>query len=257
MKAQNKYRHSAGFVAAYFLVIALAIGDKESFANDKGLVLVAGATGGTGRATVSELTRNGYRVRAFVRNIESAREKLGDDVQFAEGDVRDRDAIDAAMDGVSIVISAIGAGRGDPSNGPEFVDYGGVKNLVESAAATGAQQFVLVSSMGVTHEDHALNKMFNNILIWKFKGEEVLRNSGIAYTVVRPGGLIDEAGGESSLLFQQGDTGEGRIPRADVARVIVTALSQPEARDKTFEVISGDGPPAADLREQFAALEDD
>ncbi len=161
------------------------------------------------------------------------------------------------MDGVSAVVSSIGAGRSDPSNGPEFVDYGGVKNFVEAATDSGVQQFVLVSSMGATQEDHALNKMFSNILIWKFKGEEVLRNSGIDYTVVRPGGLTDEAGGETSLLFQQGDTGQGRIPRADVARVIVEALGKPEARGKTFEVISGDGPPATDFREQFAALKED
>lgn len=257
MKALDKYRHSARFIAVYFLAVALAISSSAVSADNKGLVLVAGATGGTGRATVAELTRNGYRIRAFVRNIDSAREKLGDEIEFAEGDVRNRATIDAAMNGVSAIVSAIGAGRGDPSNSPEFVDYGGVKNLVEAAADSDVQRFVLVSSMGVTHEDHPLNKMFNNILIWKFKGEEVLRNSGIAYTVVRSGGLTDDAGEKSSLFFQQGDTGQGHIPRADVARVIVEALGQPEAIGKTFEVISGDGPPAADLSKQFTSLEED
>ena len=36
-------------------------------------------------------------------------------------------SIDPALDGVTAIICAIGAGRGDPSNGPEFVDYGGCK----------------------------------------------------------------------------------------------------------------------------------
>ena len=67
MKALNKYRHTAGVFAAYFLALTLALGGSEISADDKGLVLVAGATGGTGRATVAELTRNGYRVRAFVK----------------------------------------------------------------------------------------------------------------------------------------------------------------------------------------------
>ena len=232
--------------------------DSEEAAANKGLVLVAGATGRTGRETVNELLSNGYKVRAFVRNIDSAREKLSADIEFAEGDVRDRESIDAALDGVSAVVSAIGSGRGDPGNGPEFVDYGGVKNLVEGAADAGAAQFVLVSSRGVTQVDQRLNKMFNNILIWKYLGEEAVRNNGIAYTVVRPGGLSDEAGGEHAFDFQQGDAeAEGRIARADVARVVVAALSMPEARGKTFEVVSGEGPAPASLRDQFAALKAD
>jgi uncharacterized protein YbjT (DUF2867 family) len=232
--------------------------DGEEATADKGLVLVAGATGRTGRETINELLSKGYTVRAFVRNIESAREKLSADIELAEGDVRNRDSIDAALSGVSAVISTIGSGPGDPSNGPEFVDYGGVKNLVEGAADAGATQFVLVSSRGVTQVNQRLNKMFSNILIWKYLGEEAVRNNGIAYTVVRPGGLTDEAGGEHAFNIQQGDTeGEGRIARADVARVVVAALSMPEARGKTFEVVSDEGPAPASLRDQFAALEAD
>ena len=231
--------------------------DSEMPASAHELVLVAGATGRTGQKVVSELLSKGYRVRAFVRNVDTAREKLGADIDFAEGDVRQRETIDAALDGVSAIISSIGAGRGDPSNGPEFVDYGGVKNLVEAAVDAGLSQFVLVSSMGATRTDHELNKMFNNILIWKFKGEEAVRNSGVPYTIVRPGGLTDDTGGEHAMLFLQGDEGQGRIPRADVARVLVAALSLPEARSKTFELISGEGSPSMELRSQFAAMEED
>jgi len=221
------------------------------------LVLVAGATGRTGQEVVGELLNQGYRVRAFVRNADAARVKLGADIDYAEGDVRERATIDAALDGVTAIISAIGAGRGDPSNGPEFVDYGGVRNLAEAAADAALRQFVLVSSGGVTHEDHILNQKFDNILIWKFKGEEVLRNCGVPYTIVRPGGLTDEPGREKELLFLQGDNHQGRISRADVARVLVAALGLAEARGKTFELFSGEGAPSMDLRGQFAAVEEE
>lgn len=218
------------------------------------LVLVAGATGGTGREVVRELLDNGYRVRAFVRDADKARETLGEDVEYAIGDVRERATIDAALDGVSALISAIGAGRGDPTNGPEFVDYGGVKNMADAGVVAKLRQIVLVSSMGVTHEDHVLNKMFNNVLKWKFKGEEALRSSGVAYTIVRPGGLINEPGGSKSVVFAQGDGGTGAIPRADVARVCVAALGSPDALNKTFEINSGKTAPAGSFADSFAKL---
>jgi uncharacterized protein YbjT (DUF2867 family) len=222
-----------------------------------GLVLVAGATGRTGNYVVSELLASGYRVRAFVRDVAEAREKLGADIDYAAGDVRQRETIDAALDGVTAIISAIGAGRDDPANGPEFVDYGGTRNLVEAASDAGLDQFVMVSSGGVTHEDHVLNKMFNNVLVWKFKGEEAVRNSGVAYTIIRPGGLVNKAGGENELVFEQGDDVSGMIPRADVARVCVAALIYPEARNRTFELVGGEGPTTDDLRNKFASLSAD
>ena len=221
------------------------------------LVLVAGATGGTGGEVVRELLANGYHVRAFVRDPEKARTALGEDIEYAVGDVRERATVEAALDGVDALISAVGAGRGDLANGPEFVDYGGVRNMAEAAAAAGLRQFVLVSSMGVTHEDHVLNRMFNNVLIWKFKGEEALRESGVPYTIVRPGGLINEAGGQKSVAFAQGDTETGAIPRADVARVCVAALGSPDALNKTFEINSGKAAPEQSFDAAFAALEAD
>ena len=220
-------------------------------------VLVAGATGGTGREVVSELQAQGYQVRAFVRDEAKAREVLGDDVEYAVGDVRDRASIDAALEDVDVIISAIGAGRSDPANGPEFVDYGGVKNLAEAATAAELRQLVLVSSMGVTQEDHVLNRMFNNVLIWKFKGEEALRNSGVPYTVVRPGGLVNKPGGEKAVVFAQGDEAAGAIPRADVAKVCVAALDSPDALNKTFEINSGKSAPSVSFAESFAALATD
>jgi uncharacterized protein YbjT (DUF2867 family) len=221
------------------------------------LVLVAGATGRTGQHVVSELLANGYKVRAFVRDIDEAREKLGDEIEYAAGDVRERETIDAALGGAVAIISAIGAGRGEPGNTPEFVDYGGVKNLAEAAVDARLSQFVLVSSGGVTHEDHVLNKMFDNVLIWKFKGEEAVRESGVPYTIVRPGGLVDKPSKEAAIVLEQGDEGTGMIPRADVAKVLVASLMFTEALNKTFEVVSGKGAAPGGWRSRFAALQPD
>ncbi len=225
--------------------------------NAKPLVLVAGATGKTGALVVAQLQAQGYPVRAFVRNAEKAAERLGPDVEAAVGDLRDPASIAAALDGVSVLVNAAGSGvPAADDNMPEHVDFEGARNLADVAAAAGVGHYVLVSSMGATHDDHVLNRLFNNILVWKRRGEEAVAASGIDYTIVRPGGLNDESGNTQTIIFEQGDIqGEEMIiSRADVARVCVAAIEHAEARNKVFEIYARDGEPQSDFSGEFAAL---
>jgi uncharacterized protein YbjT (DUF2867 family) len=218
-------------------------------------VLVIGATGGTGREVVRQAQTRGYVVRAFVRDESKARA-----VQYFVGDVRTGDGIEAAVKGADYVVSALGSNvRNDPQNTPERVDYQGVRLLAEASAKAAIKQFVLVSSMGVTHPDHQLNKMFGNILVWKLKGEDALRASGVPYTVVRPGGLLNTPGGEAGVKVFQGDDlrNQGSVPRADVATVALAALGNPSAQGKTFELVSDKSVARSDLNAIFAGLKTD
>jgi len=223
-------------------------------------VLVAGATGQTGQQIVKHLKTAGYRVRALVRDADKAKEQLGPEVDYAVGDVKEAAAVSAAMAGVTAVISSIGARSRDGPDRPEVIDYQGVRNLVDAAKAARVRQFVLVSSRGVTQPDHPLNRMFGDVLIWKLRGEDYLRGSGLPYTVVRSSGLLNEPGGTGDLVFEQGDrrlTSVLSIPRDDVALVCVQALTYPEARFRTFEVHRTDGPPVTDWKAKFAGLKPD
>ncbi|KAJ7537830.1 hypothetical protein O6H91_11G023700 [Diphasiastrum complanatum] len=110
-------------------------------------------------------------------------------------------------------------------------------------------RFVHVSSAGVTRPDRPgldlskqppavrLNKELNYIMTFKLKGEDVLRESGIPYTIVRPCALTEEPAG-ADLIFEQGDNITGKISREEVARICVAALESPAACDITFEVKS-------------------
>ncbi|MEZ5500986.1 MAG: SDR family oxidoreductase [Steroidobacteraceae bacterium] len=224
------------------------------------LLLVAGATGGTGREVVTQALARGYRVRALVRDEAKAREQFGDSVQYAVGDVRNAGSLSGAMAGVSYVISAVGSNsRREPDNKPELVDYGGVKALAEAAREARVQQFVLVSSMGVTHEDHMLNRILDNIMIWKLRGENSLRDSGVDYTIVRPGGLNNEAGGKLGIRVLQSDPKDsvGQIPRADVAAVCVNALGNRSAINRTLAIVSDPTRGPADWASFFVGLKPD
>lgn len=223
-------------------------------------VLVAGATGRTGVHIVQQLQERGYTVRTLVRDAAGSEDKLGPDVELVVGDARQPATLEPAFADVDLVISTIGTGQKEGPNSPEFVDYGGNVNLTDAAREAGVTRFVLVSSMGVTHEEHPLNKMFGNILIWKKAGEDYLRASGVPYTIVRPGGLVDKPGGQKRVVFEQSDTVKAvGIAREDVATVCVAALDRDDARNKVFEVFTvktGDGqPPSTDWDALFAALQ--
>ena len=223
------------------LVACASAPDSKVVSNGKAsVVLVAGATGGTGQEVVEQALAKGYIVRALVRDDAKARMLFGDRVQYVVGDVREPRSLKRAVKGADQVISALGANvQRDPENSPERVDYAGVKALAEAAKAAGVSQFILVSSMGVTHPDHQLNAMLDNILSWKLKGEDAVRATGINYTIVRPGELTNEPGGRRGVRIMQGDPigGEGSVSRTDVAAILVSAIGREDLYGKTFEVV--------------------
>jgi hypothetical protein len=79
-------------IAAIFLMVGGAAWAGSSVGNEPGkaaVTLVAGATGGTGRALVRNLLAQGYQVRALVRDAARAQRVLGDEVDYRVGDVRE------------------------------------------------------------------------------------------------------------------------------------------------------------------------
>lgn len=92
---------------------------------------------------------------------------------------------------------------------------------------------ILVSCFGAGLED---GEDKERILKMKRDGERVLRNSGVGYTVVRPGELIDEAGGAKALVFDQTERINTQIACADVADICVKAMHDEQARNRSFDV---------------------
>jgi hypothetical protein len=93
--------------------------------------------------------------------------------------------------------------------------------------------FVLVSCGGAGMEE---GEDKDRVVKAKREGERLLRNSGLGYTIVRPGTLLEEPGGNKALVFDQGDRITQSISCADVADVCVKALHAEEARNKSFDV---------------------
>lgn len=198
---------------------------------------VAGATGQTGRRIVKELVKRGIPVRALVRNLETARQILPPEAELVTGDVLNATSLSEAISDCTVLLCATGAAPGFDPTAPYKVDFEGTKNLVEAAKAKGIEHFVLVTSLCVSNFFHPLN-LFWLILVWKKQAEEYLQKSGLTYTIVRPGGLINEDNSNAIVMESADKLFDGRIPRTKVAQVCVEALFEPDSRNKVVEIVA-------------------
>lgn len=201
-------------------------------------VAVIGATGRTGRRIVTALQQAGHSPIAVVRNLTKAQQQWpngGVDIRL--GDVTQPQTLESALSNCESIICATGASPSLNPLDPFSVDYLGTKNLVDAAKYSGVQQFVLVSSLCVSQFFHPLN-LFWLILYWKQQAERYLQDSGLTYTIVRPGGLKDTEEGGYPVMAAADTLFEGSISRSQVADICVAALGDAAAKNKIIEVVS-------------------
>jgi uncharacterized protein YbjT (DUF2867 family) len=205
-------------------------------------VLVAGAHGKTARRLVRMLVEDGHEVRGLVRNEKQMPDVEADGadpllVDLEEGGVG---AVGRAVDGCDAVIFAAGAGPGSGAARKETMDYGGAVKLVEAAEQHNARRYLMLSSMGAGDPEGGSEAM-RPYLRAKARADERLQESGLDYTIIRPGSLTDEE--ETGRIEAEESLGRrGEISRADVARTFAEALEANNTYRKTFEILAGNTP---------------
>ncbi|HET7657706.1 MAG TPA: SDR family oxidoreductase [Bacillales bacterium] len=203
-------------------------------------VLVIGANGNIGKLLVSKLSKSEHKVRAMIRD-ESQREELekrGGEVVIAD---LEKD-FDHAFEGCNAVIFTAGSGAHTGPDKTELVDRQGAMKAVDLAKKHKIERFLIVSSMNADTPDNGPESMEH---YYRAKGDadEHLLQSGLNYTIVRPGRLTNEHG-KGSIVAEEKieDRGEREIPREDVANVMINALDNENTYHRIFEVLSGDQP---------------
>jgi nucleoside-diphosphate-sugar epimerase len=206
---------------------------------DESYIFLAGASRGVGREIAKCLTEQGKKVKALLRSQEARPELEAMGIKVVMGDALDAAAVEHAMLGdepISAVISTIG---GLPKDG-ERADYLGNKNLIDAAVKAGVQKFILVSSIGsgesvVAIPPQALETL-RSVLLEKEQAEKHLIESGLTYTVIRPGGLKSEPATGNGVLTEDYKVA-GSIHRADVAQLVCKCLFSEAANNKILSAV--------------------
>lgn len=181
-------------------------------------VLVAGATGKTGRRVVAALSARGHRPIALVR-AGSDTSVLQANVQLRRGDLTE--LADDVCGGCDAVVFAAGAGSSTSRDMTERVDRDGAKRLMDLADQANVQRFVMLSSVGAGDPDP--DSELAHYLQAKHDADEYLKASNLTYAIIRPVTLTDEDGSGEIRLDDDVDV-DGEAARGDVAAVLAAAV---------------------------------
>ncbi len=223
-------------------------------------ILVIGGTRGTGLLIARRLAAQGRTVRVLARDPARARPRVGNDLELVQGDITCRESLLPAIRGVGHIIFTAGCRSGRPARERTIraTEYEGVIHTLDVARQEGfSGRFLYMTATGVLTPSlmaTLLNAFKGNTLRWRLRAEEEIRASGIEYSVIRAGVLVNRPGGRRRIEVTQGVTPMSPrfIARADVAEVFVAALDHPRAAGASFDVVwaarggegIGGGPPS-------------
>lgn len=199
-------------------------------------VIVFGASGGTGRATITALLAAGHAVSAFVRDASSLAEMRA--VRTFQGDATRAADVAAAIPGHDAVVVSLGNSQnpfamllGARRTTPADVCEVGTRNIVAAMTQSSISRLVVVTAFGIgkAHELPLAFKLFYRTVLRehmadKEKQEVLVKASALGWTLVQPVGLTEAKPTGDWLADTAGRIRRQQISRADVAAFIVSLL---------------------------------
>lgn len=205
-------------------------------------VLIVGANGQIGKHLVDILKKEGkHKPVAFVRKEEQVQYFEDKGVEARLGDLEESvEAIKKRMKDIDAVVFTAGSGGGTGYDKTLLIDLDGAVKTVEAAKASGIDRFVMVGAFRADNRRQWVKDM-KPYFAAKYYADEWLKNSGLNYTIVRPGNLENkEAVGKVAAGADTAKPKKFSIPRADVAQVIAHSLEKDTTYRKVFDLVTGD-----------------
>lgn len=210
------------------------------------LAIVA-ATGGIGRQILDQAVTGGHEVTAIVRNPKN----LSQPVPVVTADLAagvDPTVLESAVGGADAVLS----GLGPRSNAEAGIASRGTRAIIAAMQATGVRRLVVVSAAPIgtvpspgrpkpprhdPGDGFFMRHLFSHVAKTLFREhyadlavmEDLVRDSGLDWTLVRPPRLTDgPLTGTYRTAFGRNIRGGWKVSRADVADYMIRVLDQPE-----------------------------
>jgi uncharacterized protein YbjT (DUF2867 family) len=215
-------------------------------------VFVSGASGFVGSAVVRELAGRSFSVNALVRGKKLP--GIGGDVREVRGELSDSAALDEGLRDCAAVIHLVGIIMENPGKGVTFqsVHVEGTRSVIDATRRAGVKRYIQMSALGTRAGARSVYHQT------KWQAEELVRASGLDWTIVRPS-MIHGPGGafmkmeakwarkqSPPFLFMPyfgagllGLGGAGRLQPVyvrDVARAFVDAIGNLKTIRKTYEL---------------------
>jgi uncharacterized protein YbjT (DUF2867 family) len=201
-------------------------------------VVIVGGHGKIAMLLAKLLAERGDSPRGIIRKTEQAADLEAIGAEPIVLDIENVDDIDDALAGSHAVVFAAGAGPGSGPARKRTVDYGGAVKLADAAKSQGIGRYLIVSAIGANHPERWSDEM-KPYYEAKAEADEYVADSGLDYTIVRPGRLTDDAG-TGKVAIDAG--GSGEVTREDVAAVLAECLTADSAVGKAFDLLNGETP---------------
>ena len=209
--------------------------------NNSAIILVAGATGFLGGEICRQLIAKNKRVKGLVR-VTSDSNKVAQlkesGVETIEGDLKDKDSLKKALQGVSAIISTVSSTLSrQEGDSIQTVDDEGQNNLIDAAISAGISQFVYVSFCAMPGECPLQTA--------KRKVEKHLSESGLNYTILQPTYFMEvwlspvlgfDYPNAKATIYGEGKNKVSWIAIKDVASFAVASLDNPAATNRIIEL---------------------
>lgn len=217
---------------------------------------IFGATGGTGHELTKHATTENHEIQALTRS--PGKLPRNNSITAIEGNVLERDAVSATVDGADAVVCLLGR----TPNNPEDVVSRGTGNIVESMEAKGVKRLVALTSMGLGASVRQVPwyvRIANvtalyDLMADKARQEEIVMGSDLDWTIVRPGGLTDGPRTGEYVHGVDVNATAGPISRADVAEFLLQIVQTSDYLRETPIVTTRRGIDAEFLWEQVTAV---
>jgi nucleoside-diphosphate-sugar epimerase len=202
-------------------------------------VVVAGGHGQIGLKLLRLLAERGDRARGLIRNPDHAADLVAVGAEPVLCDLEREDDVAGFTGAADAVVFAAGAGPGSGPERKKTVDLGGALKLIDAARANGTARYVMVSAIGADDPGRVSGPM-KPYYEAKAEADRWLAESGLEWTIVRPGRLTDEPG--TGLIRVGTDIGYGEVTRDDVAATLAAVLGADNTIRTAFDLLAGDTP---------------